>query len=136
MQWRLGSRLPNKGLIRHQLAPFGQVSEDNIAIDHEKAVIEVQFGAAVEASGALIALNRKAETMFSVKQVGFGRAVAAASLVGGTLRGGARFEADKQLQIKVAGSVLSTRACSTSSKRVVERVRAWAHLTEVGCCAD
>ncbi len=70
MQWQLGSRLPSKGLIRHQLGPFGQVSEDNIAIDVEKAVIEVQFGAAGEASGALIALNRKAETMFSVKQVG------------------------------------------------------------------
>ena len=79
MRWRLGSRLPNKGLVRHQLAAFGQVSEDNIAIDHEKAVVEVQFGAAVEAAAALVALNRKAETMFSVKQVGGGRAVAGAS---------------------------------------------------------
>ena len=76
MQWRLGSRLPNKGLIRHQLAAFGQVSEDNIAIDHEQAVIEVQFGAAVDASAALVALNRKAETMFSVKQVGLGQGCA------------------------------------------------------------
>ena len=87
MQWRLGSRLPNKGLIRHQLAAFGQVSEDNIAIDHERAVIEVQFGAAVDASAALVALNRKAETMFSVKQAGLDLGVPAASPVAGGVGG-------------------------------------------------